>query len=596
MRCFLIAFILLTGCSGGFPLLKRAPDVPPEQAERFYQEGEFKRAAQAYLSLAKYDRNRSARYKLRAAEAYRQEGEWSSAELALDDLRRRDLLAEEALTLDLLHAEMALNQGDVQAASDLLVVAPEAVPPSLRPRLFELRARVFEAAEDWADAARERAALDLTLEADAERADNAERLRFALSRLPPEARSSLIRTLGRADPLYRWLTTAGPGVAGAASALSFAETLAQSQLDPRRAEAVSLADVPQAPTRRIALLLPAAGELAPAAAAIRDGVFSAYFHAEGMRPELVLIDSGSSAESGLAAYDKATQEGADLVIGPFARDQVSALFTRGISVPMLALNYADQTLPPAGSFQFALLPEEEAVMAADRLFALGKRRVSALVPDDEFGRRTLSAFQARFAALGGVVVDPAFFATQATQHNEALRQTLGLSESATRAAMVRAITGLNSSAQPTRRFDLDAIFLAARPGQARLLLPQMKTFDLASLPVVATSHVYAGAASALDGDLNGVEFVDAPWLDQKVVGYPTRAQVQALPSSQGPAARLFAFGMDAYVFAVRLPWLERERGVEVQGATGAIYSDGRGSLRREGVWRRFEQGRSVPAP
>ena len=128
--------------------MRGEPEVSSPQAQALYEEGQFDAAAQAYLKLARHDRRQRSYYRLQAAQAWREEGEWDQARSALKDLRRRDLDAEEAFLLDLLHAEMALSDGDLQAASDLLVVDPRRVPADLETRLLELRARTFEASGD----------------------------------------------------------------------------------------------------------------------------------------------------------------------------------------------------------------------------------------------------------------------------------------------------------------------------------------------------------------------------------------------------------------------------------------------------------------
>lgn len=590
----LVTAMALFGCAGGNLGLRRAPEVDAPQARALYEQGEFGRAAQAYLNLARYDRNERASYRLQAAQAWREEGEWNQAREALRDLKRRELDAEEAFMLDLLYAEMALSEGDLQAASDLLVVDARQVPESLRPRLLELRARTFEASGDWVNAAAERVRLDPQLAA-SDRQDNALAIDELLGRLPDQDRLELLRTLERSDPLYPWLLKRVPASAG--GSVSYAAELVTSALPAIDASALDPIQIPPVQFAKLALLLPLQGELAQAGQAIRDGVFAGYFSEPGPRPQVQIYDSGNSPESALAAFDRAVAEGADRVLGPFPREQVSALFRRGTSVPTLALNYAEApALPPPGSLQFALLPEEEAIAVADYMWAKGLRQVTALVPDDDFGRRTLDGFRVRFEALGGVLVDPQFFNPQVTDNSPAIRAALGLSESVARAQQVRAITGLQLTAQPSRRPDLDGIFLAARPPQARLLLPQLRSFDAAEWPIVATSHLYAGVPSTLDFDLNGVEFVDAPWLYEPIGNLPNRDQVAALSATQGPAVRLFAFGLDAWQLVSRIEWLEEHPREVLAGATGKLASDGRGSIRRQGVWRRFREGRAESLP
>jgi hypothetical protein len=248
-------------------------------------------------------------------------------------------------------------------------------------------------------------------------------------------------------------------------------------------------------------------------------------------------------------------------------------------VPTLALNYAEApALPPPGSLQFALLPEEEAMAVAEHMIEHGMRVVTALVPDDDFGRRTLDAFSSRFQALNGQVIDAQYFSAQLTDNSAVIRRALSRQRQAKVQTDGRVEDGL------------DGIFLAARPAQARLLLPQLRVQDPSGLPIIATSHVYGGVPSTQDLDLNGVEFVDAPWLYQDIGNFPSRSQVQSLSAVQGPAVRLFAFGMDAWNLVSRIEWLEDHPRQVLEGATGRLAGDGRGSIRRQGVWRKFVDG------
>jgi outer membrane PBP1 activator LpoA protein len=98
------------------------------------------------------------------------------------------------------------------------------------------------------------------------------------------------------------------------------------------------------------------------------------------------------------------------------------------------------------------------------------------------------------------------------------------------------------------------IFISMRPQQARLLLPQLQIAQV-NLPIFATSHVYGGSDDVgANRDLDGLEFCDAPWLFDAQPGLPNRSDIAArLPAARGSAARLFAFGMDAWNGCAPIP-------------------------------------------
>ena len=138
------------------------------------------------------------------------------------------------------------------------------------------------------------------------------------------------------------------------------------------------------------------------------------------------------------------------------------------------------------------------------------------------------------------------------------------------------------------------IFIAVTPETARLLLPQIRVARLRQ-PVLATVEVYTGIPSALDRDLDGVQFPDAPWLYNAQAGLPTRSSLQRdLPVAAGRGARLFAFGMDASLLSPYFAWLERHPGSYVSGATGQLSVDASGEVQRTPIWVDFVNGVATP--
>ena len=117
-----------------------------------------------------------------------------------------------------------------------------------------------------------------------------------------------------------------------------------------------------------------------------------------------------------------------------------------------------------------------------------------------------------------------------------------------------------------------------------------------TLPIFATSHVYAGVDdTSANGDLDGVEFCDAPWLFDAQSGLPRHDDVaNLLPTARGGAARLFAFGMDAWNLVPYLDWLRDHPGSYLPGASGQLTADQFGRVRRVLIWARFQGGLARP--
>src|SRR5690606_4090066 len=144
---------------------------------------------------------------------------------------------------------------------------------------------------------------------------------------------------------------------------------------------------------QIALILPLSGRQQAAGMAVRDGFLAALLQQDAnRRPLLNVYDS---AEMGATtAYRRAVADGAQFVVGPLTKDEVTAIATSGeASVLTLALNQAAENVQsPSMMFQFSLDPEEEARQVAQRVVADGRTRGLVLLPNNEWGQRLFRAF------------------------------------------------------------------------------------------------------------------------------------------------------------------------------------------------------------
>jgi outer membrane PBP1 activator LpoA protein len=314
----------------------------------------------------------------------------------------------------------------------------------------------------------------------------------------------------------------------------------------------------------MAVLLPLSGELAPAGAAVRDGLLAAYYGETRARPAVSFHDTLGSAAGARAARERAVAEGADLIVGPLGRDEVAALATApSDGLAWLALNRT--AVAPPGGGSFALAPEDEGAAAAQRLLERGLTRVVALAETDDSAQRALSGFRERLRADGGELL--AVASIDALGGNAAT----GLAALAPHAA----------SAQ--------ALFVAARAPAVRILMPQREAAGLAALPVLGTSLVQSGGDARLDRELDGLQFPELPWLLGDAVGPGDADSLgRSLPSARGSAARLFAFGFDAWKVATYLEALRG--GAQLRGATGELGIDAAGIVERVPAWAEYSGG------
>lgn len=325
------------------------------------------------------------------------------------------------------------------------------------------------------------------------------------------------------------------------------------------------------PPNKLAVLLPLSGSLATAAAPVRDGLLAGYYGERRQRPDINFYDTAGTPGGAVAAYAKAAAEGNDFVVGPLGRDEVSALFNQGnLSVPMLALNRGN-VAPPSGNASFSLAPEDEAISAAEYLIASNVRRVLVLTSGDATMRRAAEAFRDRFGERGGTVAD-----------------TLTTSETA---------DGFGPVLQAAvAKGPVDAVFLAVKGNQARVLAPLLAGAGLSAKPRVGTSQLTSGTGKPeQDRALDGIIFPSDAWSVRGTPGLPSASLTeQTLPTARGGAARLFAFGYDAWLITAYLERLATSAEGEVKGATGELSIDGFGNVIRTPAWSTFSGGLVVP--
>lgn len=323
----------------------------------------------------------------------------------------------------------------------------------------------------------------------------------------------------------------------------------------------------QDPQAELALLLPLSGRFAAPAQALRDGFFAAYF-AAGERVAVRVFDSGDTPDQLKAAYQQALAAGAGMIVGPLEKEQAAELARLQPPLPVLALNYQEPGTPlPEAFVQVGLAPEDEALAAAAAALAAGQTRVAALLPEGEWGQRLLQAYTWGLQAGGGSVTSVSRYTQGVSDQKVAIRQLLGVEYSQQRHAALTRTIGTRSEFEAHPRSDLDAIFLAARPQDARLLIPQLRFYQAGPLPKYATSLAYSGEP---DAELKGLHVCDMPfmlatdarWADE-------RARIDAEPRLK-PYARLYALGGDAYRLAVSLRSGGLRIGDSVQGATGLL--------------------------
>lgn len=323
------------------------------------------------------------------------------------------------------------------------------------------------------------------------------------------------------------------------------------------------------PPRKLAVLLPMTGHLATAAAPVRDGLLAGYYGERRDRPELAFYDTAGTAAGTSGAYARAVAEGADQIVGPLGRDEVGALFQSVPAVPVLALNRGPSAAP-ANSAAFSLAPEDEGDAAAQYLLARNARNVLVLSNGDDNARRSVDALRARLTQGGGAIVGTvAIVGDTPADQTEVFRN---------------AVTG-----DP----GVDAVYLAIRGNQARVIAPQLSVAGLGSRLRVGSSQLTQGTGKPQEDQiLDGIVFPTESWsIGTGARALPPQASVAVdLPTARGPAARLFAFGFDAWLLSGYLEHLSRNAEASLDGATGVLRIAPDGNVMRQPAWATWRGG------
>ncbi len=605
----LAALILLT--LGACEDVTRSPqelEKAIQQAAMLAEQGEVVKAGERYQKLAeRWGSPERERLQLLAAEAVLTPDTLPLAQEYLQKIDKQKLDASGGARYLLIEARILLIENRPAAALDKLPENIDNLPVALRIEILQTRADALFAAGLVPQAVEQRLALDTLLSDPTAIETNHQALWEDLMQ-------------SSSFDLYSWISEAPQGALRGWMELAYiVKTTAPKMEALQRTLSPWLQRYPQHPAQArivpaieaqwreyetypatIAILLPlsGSGQYAAASNAILSGLLAAYYEESDpeARPTLKIYDLGDQAQDAYTFYTRAIEEGATFVIGPFNKTAVNALTITGeLAVPTLSLNYASAEIEaPEQLYQFGLLPEDEARQVAERASLDGHENVIALTPQGEWGERILATFQERFELLGGTLLAAEHFTPQTNDYSPAIKRALGLNESQTRYRQVRNTIKRTVKFDPRRRKDVDMIFIAGSPRQARLLRPQLDFHHAKDLPVYATSHAYSGVENIrADRDLNGLIYCDIPWVLSEANSNPQLREHldELLPKAAQRYPRLVALGIDTYHIVPYLKRLSSRNYERYEGFTGNLYIDENRRVHRELKWARFVGGR-----
>ena len=601
-----LAGMLAVSCAGpgSFP---GGPTTTAPDATDAYGRGEYEDAARAWereaLTASARD---AASLRVRAADAWALAGRYEQAASTLDRVPTGDLTSHYRSLYGLVRADLALRAGRANEAEALLDDARSGLPRAMRPRYENLRAEVAETLSS---------PMYRGLAAVARQIDG-------MTRYDPVATVALLKSLEtvssgelaiRAEnpraprQLTGWLDLAlvirenlvdGSGIEEAVAAWKQRQPY-HLLTDKQALDAWLRYRQEFVHPRKVAVLLPGSGRLEAASDALRDGLLSAYLEDPG-GAELRFFATGDDNQSAISAYFNALDAGAEWIIGPLRKESVEGLVTLpGMVTPVLALNDLPEEflIPPGMDGQLwgvSLSQENEAAAAARYALGAGYRRAMVLAPEGEWGERMAAAFEGEFLREDTEVVADTRYVETENDHSAVLERALKIDESKARMRQLEQTLQMNVEFEPSRRDDIDVIFLAANATQAKLIRPQLKFLDAGDVPLVTTGRAYSGRPDPVrNQDLNGLVFAAAPWQ----VEHAEPDQQPGLESiKDGALGSLYALGRDSWNL---LPWLDlmhKDPEFRFPGASGNYRSRGRANLERDPEWAQFRHGIPVALP
>jgi len=612
---FLLAILafILSGCATTPPTATTATlpadDELLQRAQKAIKGGNYETAAREYLRLAEQSSAlKRPEYQLQATTLLLQGNYINQAERVLKQIDPAILHSLQLLRRQLLAARIALiNHRTGDALQALNIPIPKNLTNSQQAELYQLRAEAYSRRNNPLKAAQNHV-LSSAFINDAEteslraaqhtiwqllNAIPADELNNLSSEPAPNAFSGWLELVHIARDSQNRPTDVNARINSWRQ--RYPDHRAdQSILDALLARQNKLAQHPQ----HIALLLPFSGPYKKPATVIRDGFLAAYYQHQNKpdnhkqpQSQIQVYDT-SHFDSITKAYNQAVSDGAEFIVGPLAKDDVTRLSrNQTLPVPTLTLNYGEQDSITEGLYQFGLAPEQEAQQAAERAWLDGHNKGIMIIPASDWGERVGQAFAEHWEKLGGTLMKQESYPSEKNDFSVQLQALLELDLSKTRLRKLKSLLHEDLRFEPRRRQDADFIFMAAFPRQARLLRPQLRFHYASRLPVYATSHVFTGKRNRYkDRDMDGIQFSDTPWTLNRTTGPLKRSINKLWPEQMRDYTRFFALGIDAYQLIPQLDYLRMFQHERFNGITGVLHLNEDQHIFRTLKWAQFKKG------
>ena len=311
------------------------------------------------------------------------------------------------------------------------------------------------------------------------------------------------------------------------------------------------------PAPHIAVLLPLQSPVfGDAANAVRNGFLASARYNKQALPIRFYSDFDENT-SVVAAYRQAIANGAVAVVGPLTRNGVAALAERKyIPVPTLALNMVEAESASRLYF-FGMAIENEARQIAQMARKQGLHQAIIVTVHNSLSQRLQVAFEEEWSDTEHGILREIEFNNDHTVFGD--------------------IAEISDT----------MVFLAADASKARVIRPYLPP----KLPVYSSSQIFSGNNKTLiNYDLNGIRFVDMPWLLQ-----PEHPAVMIYERANPPLPidreRLYALGVDSFRLIQLMLAGNPAAALPLDGVSGRLHLKGK-VFQREAAPARFVEGQA----
>ena len=317
------------------------------------------------------------------------------------------------------------------------------------------------------------------------------------------------------------------------------------------------------PGDRLVLVLPLESPVyGHAAEAVRAGFLAAASAAGRTENTRVL---GHGDDGVLPAFTAAAQTDPALLIGPLTRDDLKTVISLApVRARMLALNQPEEGIAlPAQAYALALSVESDAALLARRAYDDNVRAIVVVASEAPLQRRFASAFVAAWERAGGAPPRQYTFDANPDVLVVLRRELAAKAPEATVLAVGSSDAALAKSFLP--------------PG-----------------PVYASSQIADALAPSMLRELDGVRYVEIPWLADPA--NPAFARFPRASLGDPVLERLYALGLDAFTLAQLLSSPAPPQRIEFDGATGRLTLLPSRLFARDGRVMLIRDGQSIPYP